>query len=82
MLSAALLLLATGGEAAQLPLAENEPPLQLVYPEGANPPPGETLNSLFTSCLDFYANFFPTKSSNDIGWLILSVLVGVARSDR
>ena len=43
-LSAALLLLAAGCDAAQLPLADGELPLQLVYPEGAIPPPGEPLS--------------------------------------
>ena len=44
MLSA-LLLLTLGIDAAQLPLPEiEEPPLQLVFPEGAIiPPPGEPL---------------------------------------
>ena len=79
VLSAALLLLTPGGEAAQLPLAENEPPLQLVYPEGANPPPGETLNSFYTSCLDFGAIF--DCHANDVFWVIISgTLVGVERS--
>ena len=45
-LSAALLLLTPGFDAAQLPSADGEPPLQLVYPEGAVPPPGEPLSIL------------------------------------
>ena len=40
-LTAALLFFTPGIDAAQLPLADGELPLQLVYPEGAIPPPGE-----------------------------------------
>ena len=56
----ALLLLTSSLDAAQLPLpAENEePPLQLVFPEGAIiPPPSETLQLFYISCLDFEAIF-------------------------